>query len=119
MELISGGTLEEYRDKHGKMAENLVQTVTRQVLRGIEYFHSKGICHRDLKPDNILIVSEVPMRVKISDFGLAKTVANQDTFMKTFCGTMLYLAPEVFPSYQIPAGAMTPGSKRKRGVMEG
>lgn len=81
------------------MPEGTTKEVTMQVLRGIEYIHAMGISHRDLKPDNILIACKDPMVVKISDFGLAKMVANEETFLKTFCGTMLYLAPEVFPGY--------------------
>ncbi|RPA89895.1 kinase-like protein [Choiromyces venosus 120613-1] len=99
MELIKGGDLSEYLERHGALPEPMVQEVSRQVLRGIEYVHSMGISHRDLKPDNILLACEDPIQVKISDFGLAKMVQNEDTFLKTFCGTMLFLAPEVFPGY--------------------
>lgn len=113
MEYIGGGDLNDYIHRHGAMPDSLVREVVRQVLRGIEYIHKMGISHRDLKPDNILMVSENPIAVKISDFGLAKMVKNEDTFLKTFCGTMLYLAPEVYPQF-VMATPPVAGSKRKR-----
>jgi serine/threonine protein kinase len=61
-------------------------------------------------------MSEDPVHVKISDFGLAKITAPEDTGLKTFCGTLLYLAPEVFPAYaDWNAGA---GTKRRRTLAE-
>jgi serine/threonine protein kinase len=112
MEFIEYGDLNCYLNEHVRMPEYLTKEVTTQILRGIEYIHAMGISHRDLKPDNILIASDDPIVVKISDFGLAKMVSNEETFLKTFCGTMLYLAPEVFPGY---AGALADGNlKRKR-----
>jgi serine/threonine protein kinase len=99
MEYIEFGDLSIYLNDHGTMPETTTKQVVQQVLRGIDYIHTMGISHRDLKPDNILIACEEPIKVKISDFGLAKMVNNEKTFLKTFCGTMLYLAPEVFPGY--------------------
>ena len=118
MEYIGGGDLNDYINKHGKMEEHLVQEVTRQILRGIMYVHERGISHRDIKPDNILLVSEDPIEVKISDFGLAKMVRDEETFLKTFCGTMLYLAPEVYPRYHMAMTPVVTGSKRKHGAIE-
>jgi len=118
MELMEGGDLNEYLGKYGALPESMAQEVSRQVLRGIEYVHGMGISHRDLKPDNILLACDDPIQVKISDFGLAKMVQNEDTFLKTFCGTMLFLAPEVFPGY---ASALVEGAgsmKRKRNPRE-
>ena len=46
--------------------------ITKQILEGIAYVHNLGISHRDLKPDNILIMQDDPILVKITDFGLAK-----------------------------------------------
>ena len=58
----------------------------------IGYLHQKGIMHRDLKLENILI--DETGYLKIIDYGLAKTL-NQDNLTKTFCGTPEYLAPEM------------------------
>ncbi|KAG0639983.1 hypothetical protein HOY80DRAFT_1000563 [Tuber brumale] len=118
MELIKGGDLSEYLGRHGALPELMAQEVSRQVLRGIEYVHSMGISHRDLKPDNILLACDDPIQVKISDFGLAKMVQNEDTFLKTFCGTMLFLAPEVFPGYASALVEEAGSMKRKRNPRE-
>lgn len=94
MELVPGGDLMDFVAANGLIGEDATQVVTKQILEGIAYVHAKGISHRDLKPDNILISQDDPIKVKITDFGLAKFSDGQ-TFMKTFCGTLAYVAPEV------------------------
>lgn len=98
MEYVAGGELSAYLLGNGKIAEDLVKSITRQLLHALQYLHKRKITHRDIKPDNILISSIDPLRVKLSDFGLSKVV-QEETFMKTFCGTLLYCAPEVYPEY--------------------
>ncbi|KAF8251424.1 Pkinase-domain-containing protein [Wilcoxina mikolae CBS 423.85] len=118
MEYIEHGDLNGYLNEHKTMPENLTKQVVTQVLHGLEYIHKMSISHRDLKPDNVLIACNDPMIVKLSDFGLAKMVNNEETFLKTFCGTMLYLAPEVFPGYMsvimADAQGLDGNHKRKR-----
>ena len=99
MEIITGGELSTYMHKNGPVAEPMAQTITRQILHALAYLHARGITHRDIKPDNILISETDPLLVKLSDFGLSKCIANQETFLKTFCGTLLYCAPEIYPRY--------------------
>ncbi|KAJ5566616.1 hypothetical protein N7535_008254 [Penicillium sp. DV-2018c] len=99
MEYVPGGELSTYLQSQGMIAEEMVRTIARQVLRALHYLHKRRITHRDIKPDNILIASLDPLRVKVSDFGLSKVV-EQETFLKTFCGTLLYCAPEVYPDYE-------------------
>lgn len=94
MELVPGGDLMGFVEEFGRVGEEATRVITKQILEGINYVHQLGISHRDLKPDNILIMQDEPILVKITDFGLAKFSDNL-TVMKTFCGTLAYLAPEV------------------------
>ena len=110
MEYIAGGDLRGYMNPSeqdftgltnpGLMPESTGKSVTRQLCHALDYLHKSGITHRDLKPDNILIAKEEPLTVKLSDFGLSKVVKEEDSVLKTFCGTLLYCAPEVYPDYQ-------------------
>lgn len=94
MEFVPGGDLMDFVAAHGAVGEDAAKEITKQILQAIKYVHSLEISHRDLKPDNILIAQDDPVLVKITDFGLAK-ISDTGTFMKTFCGTLAYVAPEV------------------------
>lgn len=100
MEYVPGGQLLTYINTIGAMPEHHCQSVTRQMCHALKYLHGSGITHRDIKPDNILISKQNPFTVKLSDFGLSKMVKDETTFLKTFCGTLLYCAPEVYPDYE-------------------
>lgn len=67
-----------------------------QILDGLKHLHAKGVVHRDLKPENILVERNPLLKVIIADFGMAK-VAKDTALLQTFCGTLKYTAPEVFP----------------------
>lgn len=101
MEFVPYGDLQVYMSNQGVLAEPMGKKMAAQVLDALAYLHKKQITHRDLKPDNILIANTDPdeFTVKLSDFGLSKVVKDDETFLKTFCGTLLYCAPEVFPHY--------------------
>ena len=99
MEYIHHGDLSKYLSAYGKMIESQCTSVTRQICHALKYLHNCRVTHRDIKPDNILISSREPFEVKLSDFGLSKVINDADTFLKTFCGTLLYCAPEVYPEY--------------------
>lgn len=102
MEFVSGGDLMDFVAAHGAVGEEAAKEICRQVLEAIKYVHSLGISHRDLKPDNVLVAQDDPVVVKITDFGLAKGSGNA-TFLKTFCGTLAYVAPEVIDGRQMKA----------------
>ncbi|GME86335.1 unnamed protein product [Ambrosiozyma monospora] len=72
MEFVPGGDLMDFVASYGSVGEAAGREIARQILDAMSYVHSKGISHRDLKPDNILISQDDPVAVKITDFGLAK-----------------------------------------------
>lgn len=112
MEYVPYGELSQELRAHGAIQESNVQQIAKQILHALDYLHRRNITHRDIKPDNILIASRNPLIVKLSDFGLSKCVTDQETFLKTFCGTLLYCAPEVYPDYANYAQGSAP--KRRR-----
>ncbi|KAK6369295.1 hypothetical protein LTS17_009635 [Exophiala oligosperma] len=75
----------------GMLTPSETTVVLGQVCDGVQYMHSRGLVHRDLKPSNILLTSWAPAWVKIADFGLAQ----DEKFLRTFCGTPLFIAPEI------------------------
>lgn len=101
MDLIEGGDLMDFITNNGVVPEDAAIEIATQVLSAVSYMHSINISHRDIKPDNILIAQDEPVIVKVSDFGLAK-IAQSGSHLKTFCGTLAYLAPEVLAHKQDP-----------------
>ncbi|NXG53865.1 E2AK2 kinase, partial [Psilopogon haemacephalus] len=92
MEFCEQGPLEDWIEKnscHQKYYQ-MAQSKFLQILKGVNYIHSEGLIHRDLKPQNILISRED--KVKIGDFGLVTSVA-YETFTENR-GTKSYMAPE-------------------------
>ena len=76
-----------------------------QILDGLNHLHVKGIVHRDLKPENFLIEMNPFFKIIISDFGLSKITDNR-ALLRTFCGSLLYMAPEVFPGISEGYGSL-------------
>lgn len=99
MEFVPGGDLGKFILEDGAFPENMTQTMSQQLLSALGYLHANNITHRDVKPDNILINTIEPLEVKLTDFGLSKMVDTEQTFLRTFCGTLLYCAPEVYTEY--------------------
>lgn len=99
MEYILGGDLGKIISDDGAFPEVMTQAMARQLLSALGYLHANNITHRDFKPDNILINNLEPLDVKLTDFGLSKIVETEQTFLRTFCGTLLYCAPEVYTDY--------------------
>ncbi|KAJ7596974.1 kinase-like domain-containing protein [Mycena floridula] len=90
LEYVPGGSVGSCLNNHGAFSEDVTKSFTSQILNGLEYLHSQGIIHRDLKADNILVEREG--RCKISDFGISKKAEEASTGMK---GTVFWMAPEV------------------------
>eukprot|EP01134_Creolimax_fragrantissima_P003494 CFRG3494T1 len=106
LELISGGALFEYVQEKEQLCEVESMEFTYQMLKGLQYLHANGVTHRDMKPENVLLLpyqSEGNYLLKITDFGLAKIVGDT-SFMQTMCGTPNYLAPEIMNSLQHRGG---------------
>jgi len=96
LELIQGKSLQDVLKKptfKDTYSEIKVTNMIRSILDALAYLASKGIMHRDLKPDNILL--DKNDKIKIVDFGLA-TYINVDNYIFKKCGTPGYIAPEVF-----------------------
>lgn len=89
LELATGGELFDFIAQSGSFSEPVARYYFHQIIEALEYLHNKGISHRDMKPDNIMLDDE--FNVKIADFGFSsKSASNQ-----SFKGTRSYMAPEI------------------------
>ncbi|KAI7845929.1 hypothetical protein COHA_000475 [Chlorella ohadii] len=105
-ELLRGGALLEAVLEKGHYSEADARAVFRQLILAIQYLHSQGVVHRDVKLDNLLLVSPGDIsHIKIADFGFAKKLhSGQGSAMQTVCGTSGYIAPEVIQVAMLPSG---------------
>jgi len=92
IELCAGGDLLNYVRKRRRLKEITAKYVFKQIIDGLNYIHSKGILHRDIKLDNILLNANGD--IKICDFGVSK-VEKKGEKMFEQCGTPAYIAPEI------------------------
>ena len=91
MEYVEGITLKTYIEKKGQLSFKEAVSIAIQVGRGIESAHNKGIIHRDIKPQNIIISTEG--KVKVTDFGIARAVST-NTINSDVMGSVHYSSPE-------------------------
>jgi serine/threonine protein kinase len=96
MELVDGQSLAEVIAKTGALSARRVVALTRQICQGLAHAHERGLVHRDLKPDNIMITGRD--RVRIVDFGLAVPMDDERSTRLTgvgiALGTPIYASPE-------------------------
>ena len=101
MELLAGGTLGE-RIKEGPIGDlRRISAIVGQVCDGLHHAHEQGVIHRDLKPDNVFLISGAGRFgdfVKVLDFGIAKAAAvpGDESLTRSgmVCGTPAYMSPE-------------------------
>lgn len=100
-EVMEGGDLHKYMIKKGRetkdygLPEDKARDLFGQILSAVSYAHNHHICHRDLKLENILLKDKELREVKIGDFGLSDFY-RPGAMVKSSCGTLSFLAPEVF-----------------------
>lgn len=95
MEYVPGQTLQQRMDENGPLGTEEILRIGQQVALGLAAAHSANLIHRDIKPSNILLGNGSNARVKISDFGLARTVDDATLTSSGFiAGTPMYMAPE-------------------------
>lgn len=97
MDFCDGGSLRDELLRAGTFAPGVACSVAAVVLRALAYAHGRGVVHRDVKPDNVLLsgVGGVADRVVVSDFGIAAVVEGAAGTSTGVVGTPLYLPPEL------------------------
>ncbi len=93
MEYIDGITLKEFIERQGSLRWKDAVYFTIQILKGLQHAHDKGIVHRDVKPQNIMVLSDGT--IKVADFGIARFARNeQRTITDKAIGSVHYISPE-------------------------
>jgi len=95
VEFANGGDFNDFMKTFPSLRQ--INTIVKDILKGLAFLHENGIIHRDIKPQNILMHKvNGTWLAKIADFGLAKRVENQTMVSSKLLGTMEYMAPEQF-----------------------
>ena len=92
MELLDGITLKQYMERRGKLNWQESLHFITQIMRGIGHAHSRGIIHRDIKPQNIMVLRDGS--VKVADFGIAHLKNSSQTMTQEAIGSVHYISPE-------------------------
>ena len=91
-ELIDGITLKQYMERRGRMDWRESLHFITQIMRGLSHAHSRGIIHRDIKPQNIMVLRDGS--VKVADFGIACLANANQTLTQEALGSVHYISPE-------------------------
>ena len=93
MEYIEGITLKEYIENQGSLRWKDAVHFAMQILKGLQHAHDKGIVHRDVKPQNIMVLADGT--IKVTDFGIARfSRSDQRTITDKAIGSVHYISPE-------------------------
>lgn len=92
MELIDGITLKQYMEKRSQLNWRESLHFITQIMRGLSHAHSRGIIHRDIKPQNIMVLRDGS--VKVADFGIACLADSAQTMTQEALGSVHYISPE-------------------------
>ena len=92
MELIDGITLKQYMEKRGQLNWRESLHFITQIMKALSHAHSRGIIHRDIKPQNIMVLRDGS--VKVADFGIACLANSANTLTQEALGSVHYMSPE-------------------------
>ena len=92
MELIDGITLKQYMERRGQLNWREALHFITQIMKGLSHAHSRGIIHRDIKPQNIMVLRDGS--VKVADFGIACLANSANTLTQEALGSVHYISPE-------------------------
>ena len=92
MELVDGITLKQYLQKAGALCPSEVLSFTTQIAKALKHAHNKGIIHRDIKPQNIILLRDG--MIKVADFGIASLQSDIEESSGETVGSVHYIAPE-------------------------
>jgi serine/threonine-protein kinase len=98
MEYLPGMTLRDLLNDFTTLTVEQALDIANAVLQALSVAHREGILHRDVKPENVILVNDG--RIKIGDFGLARPVTNATDTGKSLLGTVAYIAPELLTRSQ-------------------
>jgi serine/threonine-protein kinase len=94
LEYVDGRSLREILVERKKLSEIEVLNLAKGLARGLRFLHNAGVCHKDLKPDNIMITHDGV--AKLLDFGFAENIRSFRLFRRSLEGSLPYMAPEMF-----------------------
>lgn len=101
MELVNGITLKEYMKQQGRLTPDEVVNFSSQIAKALAHAHERGIIHRDIKPQNIMLLKDG--LIKVADFGIASLQNETEIPTEEALGSVHYIAPEQARGYQSDA----------------